>query len=94
VIKRVEELADIQIQNPVITPATLPCFCNGIERRTTRPVPIGIIMEEWFHNWLELSFHYSLRDPILNVRYAKLLSRSLIHKPRLDSTRIISFRSC
>jgi hypothetical protein len=68
----VEEALDVQIQNPVIAPASLPCLHHCIQRRLPRSIPVGIRMEQRVHRRLQFRLHYHLRDPIRYCRYAQL----------------------
>jgi len=45
----IKESLDIEIKNPVVTPASLPCHADRIERRFAGPVSIGIRVELWLH---------------------------------------------
>src|SRR5207249_10425302 len=40
----IEKGPNVEIENPVIAPASLPCYSRGLERRLVRPIPIE---SEW-----------------------------------------------
>jgi hypothetical protein len=70
----VEKTLDVQIDDPVMPPASLACLPHRFQRRLPGAIPIGIRMKEWFQQWLEFQFYHHLRDPIRNGRYAQFPS--------------------
>jgi hypothetical protein len=42
VVDVVKQAFDVKLQNPVVFPATLTRHSHGIERRLSRPVPVGV----------------------------------------------------
>lgn len=60
----VEELFDVQIEDPVSLPAAFPASCHRIQRRPLRPVAIGIRMENGLHPGLQMHGHHRLSDAI------------------------------
>src|SRR5664279_2087433 len=63
-IDTVEELLDVQIKHPVVLPAARPTCPDCIQRRTPRPVTIGVRMENWLHPLFQLYCHHRLRDSV------------------------------
>ena len=63
-IDSVEEALDVEIQNPRITPASLPRHADRIERRFAGPVPIGVLVEAGLHQRLKLSLDNRLSDAV------------------------------
>ena len=68
-VDAVEEGLDIKIQDPPLTPASLPCHADRIERRLAGSIPIGILVEHRFHKRLQVSFDHHLGDAISNRWY-------------------------
>jgi hypothetical protein len=68
-IENVEQAADIEFENPVIPPASLTRYPNGIQRRFARPIAIGIIAEDRIKPWLQPHLRRRLRDPVGYCRH-------------------------
>src|SRR5215469_5546322 len=68
----IEKTLDVQIQNPVIAPASLPCLPHCIQCRLPRSIPVGIRMEQRVHRRLQSRLHHHLRNPIRHSRYTQL----------------------
>ena len=51
-IDSIEEAFDVEVQHPVVTPATLACNRKCLMRRPSRAVPVGILVKHWLDNWL------------------------------------------
>ncbi len=64
VIQIVKESFDIQIQNPVIPPASLPCYSHRFDCRLSRPVSIRVWMKMRFHLRLQIQLYHHLRNPV------------------------------
>jgi hypothetical protein len=45
----IEEALDVEIQNPRVTPASLPRHADRIERRFAGSISIGVLVEEGLH---------------------------------------------
>jgi len=60
----VKEGLDIEIKNPVMTPASLPRRTDRIERRFAGPVSIGVVVEPGFHQRLEEPFDHHLGNAV------------------------------
>src|SRR5258708_9600705 len=56
---------------PVVTPASLARHANGLQRRLSVPISIGVRMEMSFQLRLEIPFDDSLRDAIRDSRYSQ-----------------------
>src|SRR5215211_2520122 len=65
----VEEGPDVQIEHPVQLPAALPADPDRVQRRPTRPTPIGVGVEERLHAGLQVSAHDGLGDPVRDGRH-------------------------
>jgi hypothetical protein len=48
-IEVVEEPFDVHIDHPVGSPATLPASPDRVQRATSRPVPVGVRVEDLLH---------------------------------------------
>jgi hypothetical protein len=68
----IEKALDVQIQNPVIAPASLPCLPHCVQCRLPRSIPVGIRMEQRVHRRLQSRLHHHLRNPIRHSRYTQL----------------------
>src|SRR6201997_5707377 len=64
----VEKGPNVEIENPVIAPAPLPCYSHGLERRFTGPIPIGIGMEVSLQFRFQACLHHPLRNPVRDRR--------------------------
>src|SRR5713101_1726528 len=60
----VEQLSDVELQNPIDMPAPLSRRFHGIQGRLPRPVAIGVRQEDGFHVRLESHFDDRLRHAI------------------------------
>src|SRR4051812_30371210 len=60
----VKEGLDVEIKDPGVAPASLPCDAHSIERRFAGPVSIGVVMEVRLHEWLQNPFDHHLGDSI------------------------------
>jgi len=67
----VEEPLDIQIDDPVVLPAPLPTHPDRVQRRLSRPVAIGVLVEPGLHQRLQELGHHRLRDPVSDRRHAE-----------------------
>jgi hypothetical protein len=59
-----EEARDIQVNDPVKLPASLPGLPHGRQRRFPRSIPLGIRMEARVYRWLQPQLHHHLGEPI------------------------------
>ena len=71
-VDAVEEGLDIKIQDPPVTPASLPCHPDCIERRLAGSISIGILVEHRLHKRLQVSFDHHLGDTIGNRWHAPI----------------------
>jgi len=60
----VEETLDVQVDDPVRFPASLPSLPHRFQCRLPRAIPIGIRMEERVHRRFQSRLHHHLGDPI------------------------------
>src|SRR5664280_737176 len=70
-INAVEEFLDVQIKHPVILPTAPPACPDRIQRRTARPVTIGIRMEHRLHPLFEFHGHHRLGDSVRHRRHTQ-----------------------
>src|ERR1700722_412498 len=63
-VDAVEEAFDVDIHDPIITPATLTRCPDRVNRRTTGSIPIGVRMEHRFQQRLQVSANNLLADPV------------------------------
>jgi hypothetical protein len=53
-IDTVKEAFDIEVQNPVVSPAPLASNPDRLNRRLPRPIPIGVRMKVFFQDRLQV----------------------------------------
>jgi site-specific DNA recombinase len=63
-IDAIEKALDIQIQNPRVTPASLPCHADRVERRFAGSISIGVLVKEGLHERLKLSLDNRLGNSV------------------------------
>ena len=63
----VEELLDVQIDHPVVSSNTAPGMPHRVQRRPSRPVAVGVRMEDRLDLRLQPAGHHRLRDPSATV---------------------------
>src|SRR5664279_2387576 len=66
----VEEPPDVQIDHPVVLPATIPAGSDRIQCRPLRPIAVGVRVEHWFHPCPQMRGHHRLDHPIANGGHA------------------------
>jgi hypothetical protein len=54
VVEIIEEAANVEVNDPGITPASLPRGSDGIERGFARPIAVGVWMEGRFPQRLQV----------------------------------------
>ena len=65
----VEKRLQVQVQNPVLSPAALPADPDRVKRRASRPIPIGVRVEVRLHPRLQVPGHDGLGDPVRDSRH-------------------------
>jgi len=60
----VKETLDVEVKNPVVSPAPLSCNPYGLNRRLLWPIPIRIRMEILFQDRFQVSLDYHLCNAI------------------------------
>src|ERR1017187_205803 len=63
-IQTLKEGFDVQVDDPVGAPASLPRHCDRIDRRSARSIAVRVGMERGFHHRLEDHLHNRLRDAV------------------------------
>src|SRR5262245_33357651 len=63
-VDSIEEALDVEIQNPRMTPATLPCHADRIECRLAGPITIGVLVEAGLNQWLKVPLDNRLGDSV------------------------------
>ena len=76
-INLIEEAPDVEVDHPVMPPASLPRHGQCIVCRSARAVSIGVGMEHRFQYRLQVPLDYRLDDAIRDRRYAE--------RPRLST---------
>jgi hypothetical protein len=61
---RVEERPDVDVDHPVVLPAPLPAGPDRVQRRASRPITIGIRVEDRLDLLLQMPGDNRLRDPV------------------------------
>lgn len=64
VIEIIEEAPDVQINDPVVSPAPLACDADRLKSGFPRPVPVRIRVEVRLHSRLQVQLRHRLCDPI------------------------------
>jgi hypothetical protein len=70
-IDMIKQPLDVELYNPVITPASLTRFGNSIMSRLARPVAKGIFIKYGFKDRFQHPLHHGLSNPIQNSRYTQ-----------------------
>jgi hypothetical protein len=71
VVDAVEERLNVQIDCPVVLPATSPACRHRVQRRPSRPVAVGVWMEDRLDLALQPPRYHRLGDPVPDGRHAK-----------------------
>ena len=69
----VEKGLDVEIKDPIATPASLPRHAHSIERRFAGPVSVGILVEVRFHEWFQVPFDHHLGDATVGIPSGRVL---------------------
>ncbi len=72
-IDLIERRLDVKLNNPVILPATFSRHGNRLFRRFSRPVSIGIFMEDRIEDRFDHEFDNSLSDSVRHGGHASFL---------------------
>src|SRR5512139_2686156 len=67
-IDTVKEAFDIKVQDPIILPTSLTSDSQGLNRRLLWPIPVGVRMEIFLQNRLQVSFDYRLGNAVCDRR--------------------------
>src|SRR5262245_17450010 len=67
-IDAIEEALDVEIEHPVIAPAALASLVHSLDRRFAGPVAIGVDVEHWLQDRLQIAPNDLLSDAISNRR--------------------------
>ena len=70
---RVEELADVEINHPVLLPAPFPARADGIQRSALAPVAVGVIMEDGLRPGFQRHGGHCLRHPVAHSRDVRFI---------------------
>ena len=70
-VQRVEEGADVEVEDPVVSPTPLPRAPNGVKGRAPLTIPVGVRMELWLNNRIQNHLHHVLGDTVSNRRYTQ-----------------------
>src|SRR6266540_1156551 len=65
----VEKPGDVTVQHPRVCETTLPACGNRVQRRATRPIPIGARVEPRLHHLLQLPGYHRLGNPVRHGRH-------------------------
>src|SRR5665811_862172 len=65
-VDAVKETLDVEVKNPVVSPAPLTCNPYGLNRRLLWPIPIRVRMEILLQDRLQASFDYRLGNTVCN----------------------------
>jgi hypothetical protein len=63
-VDTVKEAFDIEVQNPVVSPATLASNPYHLNRRLLRPIPIRVRMEVFLQDRLQVPFDHRLGNAV------------------------------
>jgi len=70
VIDAVEEAFDIEVHNPVVTPASPTCRPDCIDGRAPWPITIRIIVEQRLQQWFQISASNLLSNAVSDRGYS------------------------
>jgi hypothetical protein len=88
VIDVVKEPFDVDIQDPVVTPASLARLLDRINRRAPWPIPVGVLVKQRLQNRFQVSTNYFLGDAVGNCWNAQRAHRHIVFElPQLDGVR-------
>ena len=59
-----KEVADIQVDDPIHSPAALSRYRNGVQGRPAGPVSVGVPMEHGFYGRFQRQLYHHLSDPV------------------------------
>src|SRR5208337_3023980 len=65
----VKQALDVELQNPIVLPASLARHLQGIERRLAGPITVGVWKKDGFQNRFKDCFDDHLRYPIRHRRH-------------------------
>ena len=65
----VEELPDVEIEHPVVSPTALPANPQRVVSGPPRPIPKGVLVEPRLHPGSRYRAHDHLGDPIRDSRH-------------------------
>jgi hypothetical protein len=65
-VDAVKETLDVEVKNPVVSPASLTCNPYGLYRRLLWPIPIRVRVETLFQDRLQVSLGYRLGNAVCN----------------------------
>src|SRR5450759_1781725 len=70
-IDRLEKAFDVEVQYPLVAPASLPSHGEGFFRRLSRSVSIRVRVETRFEDRLQEIRYHHLRDAVSNGWYSQ-----------------------
>src|SRR5690242_4893588 len=89
VIDLIEGRLDIKLHDPVVSPAAFTSDRHGLLRRASRPIPIGVGMEDRVELWLDEKLDDGLRNTVTDRGHSQLARASrclgnlyLLHRRR------------
>src|SRR5690349_9288729 len=65
-VDAVKETLNVDVNDPVVAPATLARRLNRVDRRAPRSVAIGVRVEHWFQQGLQVPSDNLLSDAVGN----------------------------
>ena len=80
VVEVVEEAADVQIDHPVVTPASLPGCRECVDRRLPRAIPIRIGVELRLHFRFQVHLDHRLGNSVGDSGYAQAALASVLFR--------------
>ena len=90
----VKQALDVELQNPIVLPASLARHLQGIERRLAGPITVGVWKKDGFQNRFKDCFDDHLRYPIRHRRNAENPFPAILLRNghRLDGRREVASR--
>lgn len=65
----VEKRLQVQVENPILSPAALPTDPDRVQGRPARPIPVGVRVKMRLHPGLQVSAYDGLGDPVRDRRH-------------------------
>jgi hypothetical protein len=94
-IDAVEEALDVEIENPVVSPAALTHHANGLDRRFAGSIAIAVVVEDRIQPMLVYAGRYlaaksALNGPVVIIDFGSPISCELSRLPSNESASTVT----